>query len=101
MTPRLAIAVCVFVGATAVPLALEVVWRSNGDPGSHFQPEVATIEKGGQTRGQGQGPLPQRHQLAREGPLPRPGRADLRGFLPYLPLMTVFGLPSARITTLC
>ena len=68
---------------TAVPLALEVLWRFDGEAGSHLQPEVATVEKGGQTVAKGKDPYPQRHQLAREGPLPRPRRADLRG-LPAL-----------------
>ena len=96
MTPRLAIAVCVFVGATAVPLALEVVWRSNGDPGSHFQPEVATIEKGGQTVAKGKDPYHDVTNSHGKVLYRVPGEPTYEGFLPYLPLMTVFGLPSAR-----
>ena len=96
MTPRLAIAVCVFVGATAVPLALEVVWRSNGDPGSHFQPEVATIEKGGQTVAKGNDPYHNVTNSHGKVLYRVPGEPTYEGFLPYLPLMTVFGLPSAR-----
>ena len=45
---RIGIAVCVFAGATAIPLGLEIVWRSDGDPGSHYQPEVGVIERAGQ-----------------------------------------------------
>ncbi len=96
LTVRIAIAACVFVGATAVPLALEVLWRSDGDPGSHFQPEVATIEKGGQTLAKGKDPY---HEVtnAQGKVLYRvKGEPTYEGFLPYLPLMTVFGLPSAR-----
>jgi Glycosyltransferase family 87 len=96
MTARLAIAVCVFVGATAVPLALEVVWRSNGDPGSHFQPEVATIEKGGQTVAKGKDPYHNVTNSHGKVLYRVPGEPTYEGFLPYLPLMTVFGLPSAR-----
>ena len=90
------IAVCVFVGATAVPLALEVVWRSNGDPGSHFQPEVATIEKGGQTVAKGKDPYHNVTNSHGKVLYRVPGEPTYEGFLPYLPLMTVFGLPSAR-----
>jgi glycosyl transferase family 87 len=93
---RIVIATCVFVGATAIPLALEVLWRSDGDPGSHVQPEVLTIEKGGQTVAKGKDPY---HEVTNShGKLiyhPK-GEPAYEGFLPYLPLMTVFGLPSDR-----
>jgi len=96
MTARLVIAALVFVGATAVPLALEVLWRSDNDPGSHVQPEVTTIEKGGQTVAKGKDPY---HEVTNDhGKVVYrvPGEPTYEGFLPYLPLMTVFGLPSAR-----
>jgi hypothetical protein len=96
MTARLVIAALVFVGATAVPLALEVLWRSDNDPGSHVQPEVKTIEKGGQTVAKGKDPY---HEVTNDhGKVVYrvPGEPTYEGFLPYLPLMTVFGLPSAR-----
>jgi hypothetical protein len=95
MTARLAIAACVFVGATAVPLALEVLWRSDGDPGSHFQPEVATIEKGGQTLAKGKDPYHEVTNPHGKVLYHVKGEPTYEGFLPYLPLMTVFGLPSA------
>jgi hypothetical protein len=96
ITARLAIAACVFIGAMAIPLALEVVWRSNGDPGSHLQPEVTTIETGGQTIAKGKDPYhevtnPHGKVLYRVK-----GEPTYEGFLPYLPLMTLFGLPSAH-----
>src|ERR1700677_399477 len=53
---RIAIAVCVFAGATAIPLGLEIVWRSDGDPGSHYQPEVGVIERAGATLAKGHYP---------------------------------------------
>jgi hypothetical protein len=93
---RIAIALLVFVGATAVPLALEVLWRSDHDPGSHLQPEVNVIEKSGQAIAKGKDPY---HDVtnAHGKVLYRvKGEPTYEGFLPYLPLMTVFGLPSAR-----
>ena len=42
--------------AAAIPLGLEILWRSNGDPGSHVQPEVTVIERGGQTVAKGRDP---------------------------------------------
>ena len=53
---RIAIAAVVFAGATAIPLGLEILWRSDGDPGSHVQPEVTVIERGGQTIVKGKDP---------------------------------------------
>jgi hypothetical protein len=96
MSVRLGIAAVVFVGATAVPLALEVLWRSDGDPGSHFQPEVATIEKGGQTVAKGKDPYHDVTNAQGKVLYHVKGEPTYEGFLPYLPLMTVFGLPSAR-----
>jgi hypothetical protein len=40
-TVRILLATCVFAGATAIPLGLEILWRADNDPGSHFQPEVS------------------------------------------------------------
>jgi Glycosyltransferase family 87 len=96
ITARLAIAACVFVGAMAVPLALEVVWRSNGDPGSHLQPEVTTIEKGGQAIAKGKDPYHDVTNSHGKVLYRVKGEPTYEGFLPYLPLMTLFGLPSAR-----
>jgi hypothetical protein len=95
-TARLAIAGLVFLGATAIPLALEIVWRSDGDPGSHFQPEVQTIEQGGQTVAKGKDPYHEVTNPHGKVLYRIKGEPTYEGFLPYLPLMTVFGLPSAR-----
>jgi hypothetical protein len=96
ITARLAIAACVFIGAMAIPLALEVVWRSNGDPGSHLQPEVTTIEKGGQAIAKGKDPYHDVTNSHGKVLYRVKGEPTYEGFLPYLPLMTLFGLPSAR-----
>ncbi len=93
---RIAIATVVFAGATAIPLGLEIVWRSNGDPGSHVQPEVTVIERGGQTIVKGKDPY---HEVTNpDGKIVYHARGEstVDAFLPYLPLMTVFGIPSER-----
>ena len=92
---RIVVAVCVFAGSLAIPLGFEILWRFDGVAGSHQQPEVVTVEVGGQDLVHGQEPY---HPLVR---LPHavkyhpPGQPDFEGFLPYLPLMAVAGIPSA------
>ena len=87
-------AVCVFAGALAIPLGFEILWRFDGVAGSHLQPEVVTVEIGGQDLVHGTDPyiVPVRlHHPAKYHP---PGQPDFVGFLPYLPLMAVAGIPS-------
>jgi hypothetical protein len=91
---RIAIAVCVFTGATAIPLGLEIVWRSDGDPGSHVQPEVTNIERGGQEVAKGKNPYHEVTNSHGKVVYHAPGISTVNAFLPYLPLMTVFGIPS-------
>jgi hypothetical protein len=91
---RIVVAVCVFAGALAVPLGFEILWRFDGVAGSHLQPEVVTVEVGGQDLVHGQDPY---HTLVRLPHAVRyhaPGEPDYAGFLPYLPLMAVAGIPS-------
>jgi hypothetical protein len=95
-TGRVVIALAVFVGATAVPLALEVVWRSDHDPGSHVQPEVSVIEKAGQNVARGKDPYHEVTNAQGKVVYRERGEPTYEGFLPYLPLMTVFGIPSER-----
>jgi hypothetical protein len=93
---RITIAVCVFAGATAIPLGLEIVWRSDGDPGSHVQPEVPVIERGGQEVAKGKNPY---HEVTNsQGKIVyhAAGVSTVNAFYPYLPFMTVFGLPSEK-----
>jgi Glycosyltransferase family 87 len=95
-TARIALAVCVFAGATAIPLGLEILWRSDGDPGSHVQPEVTVIEHAGQVIVTGKDPY---HEVTNShGKVVdhTHGNSTVNAFLPYLPLMTVFGIPSER-----
>ncbi len=91
---RIVVAVCVFAGALAIPLGFEILWRFDGVAGSHQQPEVVTVEVGGQDLVRGQDPY---HDLVRLPHAVRyhaPGEPDYAGFLPYLPLMAVAGIPS-------
>ena len=91
---RIVVAVCVFAGALAIPLGFEILWRFDGVAGSHLQPEVTSVEVGGQDLVRGQDPY---HPLVRLHHAVRyhaPGEPDYAGFLPYLPLMAVAGIPS-------
>ena len=91
---RIAVAVCVFAGALAIPLGFEILWRFDGVAGSHQQPEVTTVEVGGQDLVKGQDPYRKIVKLSHEVPYHAPGEPDTPGFLPYLPLMAVLGIPS-------
>src|SRR6202453_1160335 len=91
---RIVLAVCVCAGALAIPLGFEILWRFDGVAGSHQQPEVVTVEVGGQDLVRGTDPyvVPVRlHHPVKYHP---PGQPDFEGFLPYLPLMAVAGIPS-------
>jgi len=91
---RIVVAVCVFAGSLAIPLGYEILWRFDGVAGSHQQPEVVTVEVGGQDLVRGQDPY---HDLVRQPHAVKyhaPGQPNYPGFLPYLPLMAVLGIPS-------
>ncbi len=91
---RLSIAMCVFVGALAIPMGLEILWQFDGVPGSHLQPEVTTVEIGGQDLVKGQNPYRPVEREDHPVKYHPPGEPDYAGFLPYLPLMAVLGIPS-------
>ena len=76
--PRSCVAVCVFAGALAIPLGLEILWRFDGVTGSHLQPEVVAVEVGGQDLVRGQDPYHPLVKAAPPGQVPRPGAARLR-----------------------
>jgi len=91
---RVSVFVFVLLGATVIPLSLEIVWRSDGNPMAHVQPEVSVIEQAGHRAAHGLDPY---HAVDRHGHLYSivPGQPAYESFFPYLPLMTVFGLPSS------
>jgi hypothetical protein len=93
---RIVLAVFVFAGATAIPLGLEIVWRSNGDPGSHVQPEVTVIERAGQHLAKGKDPYIDVTNSHGKVIHTFHDVSVVDSFTPYLPLMTVFGIPSEK-----
>ena len=99
---RLVAFTVVLLGATVVPLALEVTWASHGDASLHVQPEVLVVERAGIRAAHGHDP----YQV-----VDRNGRILIRQsaipvyelYYPYLPGMVVFGFSSgskveARLT---
>jgi hypothetical protein len=91
---RIVVAVCVFAGSLAVPLGFEILWRFDHVAGSHLQPEVVTVEVGGQDLVKGQDPYHPLVKLHHPVAYHAPGQPNFAGFLPYLPLMAVAGIPS-------
>jgi hypothetical protein len=91
---RIGVAVCVFVGGLAIPLGFEILWRFDSVAGSHQQPEVVTVEVGGQDLVRGEDPYNKIVRLPHAVKYHAPGEPNYAGFLPYLPLMAVLGIPS-------
>ena len=99
---RLVACVVVLAGATVVPLALEVVWASEGNAAAHVQPEVLVVERAGVRADAGRDPYQvidrNGHILIHQRSLP-----VYELYYPYLPGMVVFGFSSgskveARLT---
>ena len=89
-TPRAVIFLVVLVGATLLPLSLEVLWRT--DTGTaHVQPEVPVVEREGEAFVKGQDPysLIKPHQHVN---VPA-GQPAYDAYNPYLPGMALFGGP--------
>ncbi len=94
-TARIWIFVGILLGATLLPLSLEVYWRgSGGNPSAHVQPEVVVVEQAGHRAAKGQDPY---RTVVRRGRVvvTTPGEPTYESFFPYGPLMSVFGLPSS------
>ena len=87
--------VIVLFGATVVPLALEVVWRSEGNAALHVQPEVMVVEQAGVRAAHGKDPYrvvdKNGHILIHERDEP-----VYELYYPYLPGMVVFGFSSGE-----
>lgn len=94
-TARVWLFLFVLVGATLLPLSLEVAWRSDGNPASHVQPEVLVVENAAVRLARGKDPYYADVKGGHVVPVPEPGVPAYESFFPYLPLMTVFGLPSS------
>jgi hypothetical protein len=90
-TPRMLLFLLVLLGATLMPLALEVLWRSDGPANSHVQPEVSVVEASGDRVAHGL-PLYQNVDGSHRKPTAPAGQPAYDVYNPYLPLMSVFGL---------
>jgi hypothetical protein len=92
--PRIALFLLVLFGATLIPLSLEVAWRSDGNAAAHVEPEVPVVEQAAHRLAKGLDPY---HASVVDGKVVStvPGEPAVDAFYPYLPLMTVFGLPSS------
>jgi len=92
---RIALSALVFLGAVVVPLAGEVAWRFEVSPQAlHVQPEVTVVERAAVNLAHGTDPYRARmvngvlHGQVR-------GLPPYEAFFPYLPAMTLFGLPAS------
>ena len=85
----------VVVGTVIVPMACEIAWRFEVSPQAlHVQPEVTVIERAANHLAHGDDPYQARMvNGVLQGAVP--GFPAYEAFFPYLPAMTVFGLPSA------
>jgi Glycosyltransferase family 87 len=90
-TPRAVIFLVVLLGATLVPLSLEVLWRSSSNTTAHVQPEALVIERTGEAFVKGKDPYP----LIKPGEHVKvpAGQPSYDAYNPYLPLMALFGGP--------
>ncbi len=92
----------VLLGATVVPLAMEVVWRSEGNAALHVQPEVVVVEQAGVRAAHGKDPY---QVVDRNGHIliHQSAEPTYELYHPYLPGMVLFGFSSgskveARLT---
>jgi hypothetical protein len=88
---RTVIFLVVLLGATLMPLSLEVMWQANSGGTVHVQPEVVVVEHAGERVAHGQDPYQLidggKHKVAVSK-----GEPAYDAYNPYLPLMTAFGL---------
>ena len=70
-TPRAVIFLVVLLGATLMPLSLEVLWRTDSGGTAHVQPETAVVERSGEAFVSGRDPYtfikPHQHITAPPG----------------------------------
>ncbi len=93
-TSRTVIFLVVFVGATLGPLALEVLWQTDSGGTSHVQPEALVVEGSGSRLAHGK-PLYRDIDGHHERISAPAGQPAYDVYNPYLPLMSLFGLPSS------
>ncbi len=99
---RVAAFLIALFGATIVPLAMEVIWRSEGNAALHVQPEVLVVEQAGDRAAHGRDPY---RVVDSNGHIVIHQHAEpiYELYYPYLPGMVVFGFSTgsrveARLT---
>jgi len=91
---RCAVAGIVFTAVLAVPLAVEISWRTETpNPYLHVQPEVTVIEHAGQAVADAKDPY--RVVTVTGSPTYDAAHPLYEQFFPYLPLMAAFGYASS------
>jgi hypothetical protein len=81
----------VLLGATLLPLSLEVLWRTDSGGSAHVQPEVSVVERAGWAFVHGKDPYA--HINPHAPATAPPGQPAYDVYNPYLPLMSLFGGP--------
>jgi len=95
LTWRCWLIVGVIVGTAVIPMAFEVAWRFEVSPQAlHVQPEVVVVERAAAAVASGRDPY-QAHVVNGRLEGRAPGLPAYEAFFPYLPGMTIFGLPAA------
>ncbi|HVC26348.1 MAG TPA: glycosyltransferase 87 family protein [Acidimicrobiales bacterium] len=92
---RRLVVVLVIAGAVLVPLVFQLVWRAEGLPGQHAQPEVAVVERAGDRAAASRDPYPRDPTTVGNAPRSDAKQVDANSFFPYLPGMVPFGLVNA------
>ncbi len=92
---RRVLVVLVIGGAVLVPLLAQLVWRAEGVPGAHAQPEVAVVERAGDRAASAQDPYLLHPTTVGVAPSSDSHQVDDSSFFPYLPGMVPFGLVNA------
>jgi MYXO-CTERM domain-containing protein len=92
-TARIIAFLIVLFGATLVPLTLEVIWRTEGNPAQHVQPEVIVVEQAGARAAHGKDPY---RVIDRDGHVVIHAHDEptYELYYPYLPGMILFGFSS-------
>jgi hypothetical protein len=91
---RIVVLCFVLLAATLGPLSLEVVLRGEGNAVGHVQPEVVVIDQAASRLVHGKD-LYTAEVVHGRVISAVPGEPTYESFFPYLPLMTVFGLPAS------
>ena len=92
---RYLLLVIVFLTSLVIPLATELVFSANANPGANAQPEVAVIERAGDRLMAGHDLYLSRPTSVGVSPHSDNKSIDSSSYFPYLPTMAVFGIVNA------